>query len=1213
MTSAESHPDPNRLQAYADGQLSPDEQLVVEDHLSACPTCSKAIEGSMLATSRFVALLHALGDEGAPAADLPRLPAPTSPTLPTRGYHVPTTTPHFPGYEILGELGRGGMGIVYKALQVSLNRVVALKAQLAGPEASVTDLLRFRTEAETVARLSHPNILQIHDVGSLEGQVWLALEYVEGGALAERLDGTPRPVDQAVALVEKLASAIQHAHENGVVHRDLKPGNILLDRRPDRDEADVLGEPKIGDFGLALWTERAQRLTLTGTVTGTPSYMAPEQAIGRGERAIGPATDIYALGAILYELLTGRPPFRASTPIITLELVRLSDPLAPSRLQPGVPRDLDTICLKCLEKNPEQRYPTAAALAADLRRFREGRPIQARPVGLLGRAWKWCRRRPAVAALTGSLLFLLVLLMLGTGLAAVWINQARWTAEQNAAAERRARQDAEAVAEESRQRLIRLHVSHGNETISRAGLLGRTLWHTYAWMEDRTDPRREASHRQRLAAVLAELPPLAGVCFHERPVQQALLQAGHARLLTRTDDGRVRLWNPFRAELVATLPHEGQVLHLSISPDGTLAATCGANRQVCLWDARSGQLLRTWPHPAVVAWGTFHPEKSLLATAAADGHVRFWNLQDGTAVGPDLVHNQALQCLVYSPDGTRLLLVDHTNKARLYDTATGAAVGNVLSHAFTFAGVEQQNSFPPVFSRDSKRFLLGTGMRAVVYDSATGNQVLERKERFSIVNGAWNADNSEVLIVESANFATVLGLPPSKTGVTLMHPRQIQRGQFSPDGNLIATASTGGVLNLWDAKFRKPDVLQLRHADTLNVVDFSPDSRYLVTAGGDGVARVWQMDALLPRAGEPAQLVGNRPDRLGLIPDDTDKEKQLHAPNGTRRIRVQGDEAWLQPHPDGTRAGLNLKHAGPIILAVVSDDGQRLATATAERLYVWDLETGEPVGEPLVLTVKPTRLLLNRNGRCLAYLDAERRATVRDVASGRILLGPVSEPGGVPDARDIIRPGLPPIAFSPNGRYLAFGSQRPPFLAEIHDVDRGAKLATPHFRGGLASLEFSPDSTRLAIASADVTTRIFDTATGQATVPHMWHPLFVRAASYSPDGQRLVTVTADGKIRVWDAETGDLLVPAVATDTLRPTRVWFSDDGLRIVSATSTHTLRQYALPQFHLPRALVPDLIRLLTAHEIDASGGMIALDADVFQKEIDRYRQAWLAWRGI
>ena len=304
--------------------------------------------------------------------------------------------PHLSGYEVQDELGRGGMGVVYRAWDQSLHRPVALKMLLAGDFARPDERERFGREAEAAAGLRHPNIVQVYHVGELEGRPYFMMEFVEGGSLGERLAVAPLAAGPVAALIATLAEAAQAAHDRGIVHRDLKPGNVLL-------TAD--GTPKIADFGLARRLDDGASLTRSGVPLGTPNYMAPEQALGL-THSIGPAADVYAMGAILYEALTGRPPFRADTTAETLRQVVEEEPTPPSRWKATVPRDLEVICLKCLRKEPHRRYPSAAALAGDLRRFERGEPITARPTGLLERSARWLgRRKVQMAALAlGTLL-----------------------------------------------------------------------------------------------------------------------------------------------------------------------------------------------------------------------------------------------------------------------------------------------------------------------------------------------------------------------------------------------------------------------------------------------------------------------------------------------------------------------------------------------------------------------------------------------------------------------------------------------------------------------------------------------------------------------------------------------------------------------------------------------------------------------------------------
>ena len=362
---------------------------------------------------------------------------PSKPAAAARRGRLPSggdPLPRIPGYEMEAVLGRGGVGVVYKARHLKLNRHIALKMLLSGAYADPHELARFTREAEAVASLRHAHIVQVYDIGELDGMPYFTMEYIEGGSLAQKLAGVPQPAACAAPLMETLAAAVHVAHQGGIVHRDLKPSNILL-------LAD--GTPKITDFGLARRMVGEAAVTQSGAHVGTPSYMAPEQALGN-MNAIGPATDIYGLGAILYEMLTGRPPFRAETASETERQLISEDPVSPSRLNRKVPRDLETICLKCLSKDPLRRYSSAAALADDLRRFRQGMPIQARPMGWGARVLRWSRRNPAAAALVVMALSL-VGVAVGTGF---WVQ----------------RQHADARAAEARQtQAVEASLAHADE------------------------------------------------------------------------------------------------------------------------------------------------------------------------------------------------------------------------------------------------------------------------------------------------------------------------------------------------------------------------------------------------------------------------------------------------------------------------------------------------------------------------------------------------------------------------------------------------------------------------------------------------------------------------------------------------------------------------------------------------------------------------------
>ncbi len=403
-------PDRDLLERLLTNRLVDTEVDELGGHLRGCAACQQTLE-ELTSDAIFKSELHneiRSRFAGTGPARLVDALAVTANAAEATRESTARVLPAVAGYDLKRELGRGGMGVVYEALHVRLNRTCALKMILAGAHASPEDVARFVTEAEAIARLEHPSIVQIRHIGDVDGLPFLELEYLPGGSLDQQLNGTPWPSTRAAQLAEHLALAIAQAHRQGIVHRDLKPSNVLLSAG---------GTPKVGDFGLAKMLDGKAALTRSESVMGSPSYMAPEQARGRSRDA-GPAVDVYAVGAILYELLTGRPPFRGTTPLETLEQVETSDPVPPSRLVPGVPRDLETICLKCLQKEPAKRYPTAQALGDDLRRLLDGRPILARRTSGLERAWRWCRRNGLVAGMTGIAVAAVLSLAVGATIAA---------------------------------------------------------------------------------------------------------------------------------------------------------------------------------------------------------------------------------------------------------------------------------------------------------------------------------------------------------------------------------------------------------------------------------------------------------------------------------------------------------------------------------------------------------------------------------------------------------------------------------------------------------------------------------------------------------------------------------------------------------------------------------------------------------------------------
>jgi hypothetical protein len=618
------------------------------------------------------------------------------------------------GYDILEELGRGGMGIVYKARHRALNRIVALKMILAGGHAGAEDRLRFKLEAEAVARLDHPNIVRIFDVGEQDGRPFFSLEYVDGGSLSRKLDGSPMVPREAARLAEQIARGIQAAHETGIIHRDLKPANVLLsaERGAQSAEREVSSTShsassahrssevtaKITDFGLAkhLDADGGHGQTQSGSILGTHSYMAPEQAAGH-VHAISPATDVYALGAILYEMLTGRAPFKAASVVETLEQVRQRDPVPPSRLQPRLPRDLETICIKCLEKEPRRRYASAQDAADDLKRFLSNEAIKARPASPLERAVKWARRCPTQAAL--AVVVAMAIIILGV----VWVDfTARVQIERDAAQRERRRADgqrteaedarklaerargqAQTALKESRQAQMKLHLSNGLRLGENGDLLGALPSLAEALRLDQGNAEHERLLRLRLGMMLEDCPRLERA-WTTGEVSRSVFSLDGQRLATATRDGAIRVWDVVTGQaLPLSIPYGTRVAVMRFSRDGNRLLVAGDDYAARLWNLNTGKPITEpmksdhWVHDAV-----FTRDGKMIATASHDHTVRLWDTATGKAIGKPLWHTACAEVVQFSADGKWLVSRSGRERTvRVWNVETGQEAYPPLRHA----------------------------------------------------------------------------------------------------------------------------------------------------------------------------------------------------------------------------------------------------------------------------------------------------------------------------------------------------------------------------------------------------------------------------------------------------------------------------------------------------------------------------------------------------
>ena len=779
-------PSSETLQLLLSDLLQGPEVEVLETHVFACASCQEALE-QLTACVQPSSVFRAAQTEVEGEAFLKQLEsAPPTAVRPAPGFadtpYAPTFVAgeektegpkHLPvleGYEVLAELGRGGMGVVYQAWQIKLRRFVALKMVLAGPLAGEEERNRFLVEIEAAARLHHPHIVHIYEVGELGGRPFFAMEYAEGGSLARRLAGTPLPPQQAAQLLVLLARAMDHAHSQGIIHRDLTPGNILLASAPSSKSKlhglepefggatqrpwtlDLgLWTPKITDFGLAkIVIGGGVTQTKTGAVLGTPSYMSPEQATGKTQE-IGPATDIYALGAILYELLTGRPPFKATTSLDTVLQVAAEEPVPPTRLQPGIPRDIETICLKCLQKEQRKRYDSALALAEDLERFQQDQPILARPVSAAERLVRWGRRNPTIAALTAAVGLLLIAAAIGSSVAALWLRRERDDAVV-------AREDAVAAGRAMKEKLWQ-----SLRDQARAGVLSR-----------RRGQRFESLRAVREAVAVGRELALPSTDFDE-------LRTLAVSALALPDVRPLREWEGFPPSTRDTACDAKLDRYARCDGAGNVSV-----RRI----ADDAEIARTTAFPGE-NWLSMSPDGQFLAAHRAESF-RVWRVDRNPP--PALVEEAHVVSAGFSPEN-QLLVQRSDGSIRVRDLIAGGPSREIAKVTGTSSTVIAVNP-------GGDRFAVSTGRGVEVRDLATGAllSLLARKETVDRGNSiAWHPSGDVIafvatdlrVLVWDARVDRALAVLGGFTNGGIVPA-------FTAGGDMLVTRSWENILRFWD-------------------------------------------------------------------------------------------------------------------------------------------------------------------------------------------------------------------------------------------------------------------------------------------------------------------------------------------------------------------------------------------------------------------------------
>ncbi len=1113
----------------------------------------------------------------------------------------------FGNYELLSEIASGGMGVVFKARQRKPDRLVALKLIPGGELASPRLVERFRAETEAAASLDHPNIVPVYEVGEHRGFHFFSMRLVDGATLGAALAGQPMKPDRAAELLARIARTVHYAHERGVLHRDLKPGNILVDAQ---------GQPHLTDFGLAKLLERDRDLTLSGVVLGTPSYMAPEQAAGR-TRQLTITADVYGLGAVFYEMLTGRPPFTGDSTMATVRKVIDDEPARPASVNRAIPADLETICLKCLAKQPDRRYSSAAALADDLDRWRRGEPIQARPGTPVEQLIKWTRRHPARAAIVISALVFLISLSMISNLMNLQAQRSRKAAEL-------ARKEIAQAKETSDSANLRLSANLRTlewleaERLAGAGRRADAIALFARFLREGPDQPLAASRLLSMLSLRSFVLPASPPLIHQAQLRTVRFSPSGDRVLTSADDGLVKIWDPATAALLRTLTNASSAgSHFSADGRNVISVCLQGGTKV--WDTATGRLRSALGGGGIHPSGLSSPEDHRVATLIAPDTVRLWDGDSGVAVSPPVPFEDPIRNMQMSPDGKIIAIGCSSGRIHLRKTATISEPGPVLQTRGWIRSL--------VFTPDGERLMAGTSEGVVAFwDARNGRLIRETAaEKTEISFAVASPDGRLILTMPFQSRPRVWDAQTgSPLGPGFGDSLMVTDARFSAGTHFLVMGTREGTTRLWNPLTFEPISEVFEHEGPIESIDLSPDDRTVVTGSQDGTARLWNVRMQVPQ--RPILPLAGRPFALEFDP------------GGSRMVIAAGRVAQLYDARTGQPIGQPMTHDHTIYSASFSPDGNRISTTSEDRsVRLWRGSTGEPLGPAWHLPEVTWTARFSPDGTLVAITCRDRLLHLYSASSG-LQVGQAFHPSEViqaqfsPDGGRVltasldgaarvflissltnqdrlnVAPLFPPMrhkgivwsaVFSPDGQRIVTASADR--TARVWDATSGRPLGAPlRHTQGIWSALFSTDGTRVVTASEDSSARVWDAATGQALAPPMRHRdgASVRQAQFSPDDRLIVTGSDDGTARIWDARTGyPISEPLQHGD--RVGRVRFLPDGRRIVTASSDGTARFWEVVSAPSPVApWLADLAEALAGRRINAQRETEPVSPDTLQK---------------